>query len=102
MNSTTLLPRKTWNERRGQIFADHQRGWNKRQPGKRGSGSRSFPSNNIVPLNHRGDAHPRTAVFHSTLYSHNFAQGSDTHFLPIHYLPAKPHPSLHFTPAFHH
>jgi hypothetical protein len=45
--------------------------WEKR------SGSRGFPADNVVPFNHRGHAHPGTAVFHSALDTHHFAQGSD-------------------------
>src|SRR5205823_13617996 len=36
------------------------------------SGSRGFPADNVVPFDHRGHAHPRTAVFHSALDTHDF------------------------------
>jgi hypothetical protein len=78
MNSRTFPVRiKRWTRKREEILANRsaRRGyapaWEKR------SGSRGFPADNVVPFNHRGHAHPCTAVFHSALDTHHFAQGSD-------------------------
>ncbi len=56
-----------------------------------GSGSGSFPANNIVPFDHCGNAHSCSAVFHSALHSHHFAQSSDENLGTLGYLRGKCH-----------
>src|ERR1700730_7641373 len=62
-------------EKRGEILANRSAGWDMRRPWEKRSGSRGFPADNVVPFNDRGHAHPCTAVFHSALDTHHFAQG---------------------------
>ncbi len=54
-----------------------------------GSGSGSFPANDIVAFNHGGNAHSCTAVFHSAFHSHHFSQGSDKNLGTVRYLRGK-------------